>query len=238
MPRHARIMLAGTAVHLIQRGNNRAPCFFSDEDRKFYLFHLARLLPRARCALHAYCLMTNHVHLLATPQEIDSCATLMKSVGQLYTQYVNRTYGRTGTLWEGRFKSCLVQRERYVLTCYRYIELNPVRAQLVESAAQYEWSSFGSNAGKRARDELTPHPEYLALGATSEERRAVYRDLFGADAAGEFDEIRQATTAGYVAGDERFKQSIARAVGRRVEQGEPGRPRASVTDDNPSLFDR
>src|SRR5690348_8402252 len=123
MPRHARIMLAGTAVHLIQRGNNRAPCFFSDEDRKFYLFHLARLLPRARCALHAYCLMTNHVHLLATPQEIDSCATLMKSVGQLYTQYVNRTYGRTGTLWEGRFKSCLVQRERYVLTCYRYIEL-------------------------------------------------------------------------------------------------------------------
>ena len=123
-------MLAGVAVHVIQRGNNRGPCFFRHEDRAFYLFHLGRMLPRSRCSLHAYCLMTNHVHLLVTAEQPSGCGLLMKSIGQLYAQYVNKTYKRTGSLWEGRFKSCLVQSEEYVLACYRYIELNPVRADL------------------------------------------------------------------------------------------------------------
>src|SRR5467141_1230923 len=137
MPRRARIMLAGVPVHVIQRGNNRAQCFVNDEDRDFYLFHLARGLGRFGCRLHAYCLMTNHVHLLLTPKGAESCAALMKHIGQLHSQYFNKRYGRTGSLWEGRFRSCLVQSERYLLACYRYIELNPVRASLVIHRGDY-----------------------------------------------------------------------------------------------------
>src|SRR5206468_7516033 len=109
MPRRARIMLADVPAHVIQRGNNRGPCFLNDEDRDFYLFHLARGLGRFGCQLHAYCLMTNHVHLLLTPEGAESCAALMKHMGQLHSQYFNKRYGRTGSLWEGRFRSCLVQ---------------------------------------------------------------------------------------------------------------------------------
>lgn len=233
MPRHARIMVPGASVHLIQRGNNRAQCFFSDEDRQFYLFHLARLLPRERCALHSYCLMTNHVHLLVTAHEASGCATLMKHLGQLYAQYINKTYGRTGNLWEGRFKSCLVQSEAYLLTCCRYIELNPVRAGLASSAGHYPWSSFRANAYGEPCDFLTAHAEYLRLGGNAGERQAVYRDRFGSLAAqGQFDEIRQATNAGYVVGDARFKTSIARIVGRRVQRGSPGRPTRTQTEEH------
>src|SRR3954470_20910506 len=179
MPRHSRIMLPGVAVHAIQRGNNRAACFLNDQDRDFYLFHLARFLPRAACRLHAYCLMTNHVHLLLTAQRADSCATLMKSIGQLYSQYFNKSYERCGSLWEGRFKSCLVQSESYVLACYRYIELNPVRAALAKRADEYAWSSYSTNAKGQASDVLVPHDEYLRLGRSPAERQAAYRDLFG-----------------------------------------------------------
>jgi putative transposase len=158
-------MLPGLAVHAIQRGNNRGVCFFSDEDRAFYLFHLARALPRARCLLHAYCLMSNHIHLLLTAARVDGCASLMKSIGQLYAQYINRTYERCGNLWQGRFKSCLVQSEQYVLACYRYIELNPVRAGLAARADEYAWSSYGVNAKGHASELVAPHEEYLRLGA-------------------------------------------------------------------------
>jgi REP element-mobilizing transposase RayT len=130
MPRRARIMLPGVAVHVIQRANNRAACFAADEDRAFYLFHLGRMLMRTACNLHAYCLMGNHVHLLLTPENMAACSHLMKGIGQLYSQYVNKLYKKSGHLWEGRFKSCLVQSEQYVLACYRYIELNPVRAEI------------------------------------------------------------------------------------------------------------
>jgi putative transposase len=130
-------MLPGVAAHVIQRGNNRESCFFSDEDRAFYLFQLNRLLPRSDCRLHAYCLMTNHVHLLLTPRIATACGLLMKGIAQLYAQYINKNYRRSGYLWEGRYKSCLVQSENYVLACYRYIELNPVRAGLAERPDQY-----------------------------------------------------------------------------------------------------
>ena len=224
-------MLAGSVVHLLQRGNNRSDCFFSAEDRQFYLFHLARLLPRARCVLHSYCLMTNHVHLLVTAHEAKSCSRLMKHLGQLYAQYVNKRYGRTGGLWEGRFKSCLVQSETYLLTCYRYIELNPVRAGLAGSAAQYSWSSFRVNAHGEACAFVIPHDEYLRLGRTPDERRAVYRDAFGSlNAQAQFDEIRQATNAGYVVGDANFKSAMARILGRRVHAGNPGRPAARTKE--------
>ncbi len=225
MPRRARIVFPGIAVHIIQRGNYRADCFFSDEDRAFYLFHLRKLLPRTRCGLHAYCLMTNHVHLLATAEEGDGCAKLMKGIGQLYSQYVNKRYGRCGHLWEGRFKSCLVQSEDYVLMCYRYIELNPVRANLVSRPDQYLWSSHAINAkGEGGDGFLSPHEEYQRLGRTPSERQATYRDLFGQLQAPELQEIRTATNGGYALGNAAFKHSMARALGRPVEKGAAGRP--------------
>src|SRR5688500_2870931 len=170
MPRRGRIMLAGIPVHVRQRGNNRAPCFLTDEDRKFYLLQLGRSLGRYGCELHAYCLMTNHVHLLLTPTRAESCALLMKHQGQLHSQYFNKLYKRTGSLWEGRFRSCLVQSERYLLTCYCYVELNPVRAGLVDEPAKYPWSSFAENMTGSPGGFIKAHAEYLRLGRDAHER--------------------------------------------------------------------
>src|SRR5688572_5268224 len=174
MPRRARLMLAGIPVHITHRGNNRQRCFYEDADRAFYLFHLRRLLPHAQCKLHAYCLMTNHVHVLLTPTALDSCARLMKGLAQLHTQYVNRTYGRSGSLWEGRFHSCLVQSEGYLLNCYRYVELNPVDAGVCAHPAKYEWSSYQANGQGVFDAAITPHDEYVRLGGTAHSRRAAY----------------------------------------------------------------
>jgi putative transposase len=225
MPRCARIVLPGIPVHVIHRGNNRMQCFVSDEDRAFYLHHLARALPRAGCLLHAYCLMDNHVHLLLTPAEAKGCALLMKSVAQLHAHYFNKKHGRSGYLWQGRFKSCLVQAEHYVLACYRYIETNPVRAGMTRAASRYPWSSFRANANGEKSSLVTPHDEYLQLGATPSERQAVYRDFFGT-AAGVMvvEQIRSATNGGFVLGDAPFKNAIARALGRRVDARRAGRP--------------
>jgi REP-associated tyrosine transposase len=225
MPRRGRIVLAGVPVHAVQRGNNRSPCFVADEDRSFYLFHLGRGLTRFGCELHAYCLMTNHVHLLVTPRDADSCALLMKHLGQLHSQYFNKLYSRTGSLWEGRFRSCLVQSERYLLTCYRYIELNPVRAGLVAHPRGYRWSSYGENAAGSPAGLIKPHAEYLRLGPNAEERRQAYVGLFGSYADAQLvEELRSATNGGYAFGDAQFRIAMARALGRRVERGRPGRP--------------
>src|SRR5437879_9437410 len=170
MPRRARIMLADAPVHVIQRGNNRGACFVNDEDRDFYLFHLARGLGRFGCQLHAYCLMTNHVHLLLTPEGAESCAPLMKHMGQLHSQYFNKRYGRTGSLWEGRFRSCLVQSEGYVLARYRYIKLNPVRASMVIHPGDYPWSSYRNNALGEAAS------TYPSDWTRQERKRASQRD--------------------------------------------------------------
>jgi putative transposase len=195
------------------------------EDRNFYLFHLRRLLARARCRLHAYCLMSNHVHLLLTAEQTDGCALLVKSVGQLHTQYINKRYGRNGHLWQGRFHSCLVQAEGYLLACYRYIELNPVRAGLARDPADYRWSSHAANARGEPDGLLSPHAEYLRLGATSVERQLAYRSLFGeAPQPRELEEIRTATNGGYALGNAAFKRSMALALGRRVDKGIAGRP--------------
>jgi putative transposase len=226
MPRRARIMLPGIPVHVIQRGNNRSACFVTDADRSFYLFHLSRNLSRFGCEMHAYCLMTNHVHLLLTPKGAASCAVLMKHMGQVHSQYFNKTYERTGSLWEGRFRSCLVQSAGYLLTCYRYIELNPVRAGMVPHPGDYPWSSYRDNAlGEAVNGRVTPHSEYLGLGATAAERRSAYAGLFRFGVGGEqLEKIRAATNGGYALGDEQFRRTISRALGRRVERGMPGRP--------------
>ena len=226
MPRRARLRAARYPVHLIQRGNNRSACFCTPADRSFYLYLLTEQARNLDCAVHAYVLMTNHVHLLLTPATDDGPSLLMKHLGQRYVQYVNRTYGRSGTLWEGRFRSSIVQERGYLLQCYRYIELNPVRANIVDHPRDYRWSSYSSNAESQASMLLTPHAEYLALGGTDEQRQAAYRRLFSsALEAAWLDEIRQATNGGYAFGNADFRVELAASLARRVERGRSGRPR-------------
>jgi putative transposase len=169
--------------------------------------------------------MTNHVHLLLTPEKSNSAALLMKHLGQRYVQYVNRVYRRSGTLWEGRFRSCLAQSEDYVLACYRYIELNPVRANMVVHPREYPWSSYRANGEGAADSLLTPHDEYLRLGRSNEERHHHYRELFKAHMDPErINEIRNATNGNYALGNERFRIEIEHALKRRATPGRSGRP--------------
>lgn len=178
MGRQARFVLPGVAMHVIQRGNNRGVCFRAAGDYQVYLSCLRELSAKFECSLHAYCLMTNHVHLLVTPASATACAGLMRELGQRYVRYFNQRYLRTGTLWEGRFRSCVADSARYVLACYRYIELNPVRAGLARAPDAYEWSSHRVNLGRRNDALLSPHLEFLALGTTVEARTQAYAGLF------------------------------------------------------------
>ncbi len=172
--------------------------------------------------MHAYCLMTNHVHLLLTPHKPDSCARLMRRLDLLHSQYINRKYQRTGTLWEGRFRSCIVESETYLLHCYAYIERNPVRAAIVKSPADYKWSSYEANALGVENELLTPHGEYLRLGREVPERCASYRNLFASEET--VAKIREATNGNFVLGSEAFIQKLSTVLGTRVSRGRPGRP--------------
>jgi putative transposase len=231
MPRRARIMLAEVPVHIIQRGHNRGACFFSDRDYVRYLDELRELAPQFGCAVHAYCLMTNHVHLLLTPQTTDGCALLMKQLGQRYVQYVNRIFGRSGTLWEGRFRSAVVQSERYLLACSRYIELNPVRAAMVHHPSQYRWSSYRTNAEGKMSDLIVPHGLYRAMGRSAQACQDAYRALFdGHLDAPIVDEIRQATNGGFVLGRKAFQDDIAQMLGRRVVRGRRAREPVAISE--------
>jgi putative transposase len=190
MPRIARLVFPDVAIHVIQRGNNRSACFVGVPDYRAYLRYLRVYAARFGCAIHAYCLMTNHVHLLLTPDTPNSCAQLMQRLGQCYVQTFNRAHGRSGTLWEGRFHSCLVPTEAYVLACHRYIELNPVRAGMVSAPEHYPWSSFAANASGREDSWITRHAVLAAFGSG-------YRKLF--DVPVEYrllEEIRRATRNG------------------------------------------
>jgi putative transposase len=180
MARLARVAPVGVPQHIIQRGNNRQACFAGEEDMKAYLHWVKELSMRHQIDVHAWVLMTNHVHLLCTPWKENAVSRMMQSIGRLYVRYFNRTYRRSGTLWEGRFKSCLVQSDCYLLELYRYIELNPVRANIVDEPSDYSGSSYAINALGVESELQTPHPEYLALGTTKEERLSNYRELFKA----------------------------------------------------------
>lgn len=217
-------------MHVRHRGVNREDCFREDVDRLVYLACLKDLAGTTGCAIHAYCLMTNHVHLLLTPTDLRGCATLMRELGQRYVPYFNRRHGRTGTLWEGRFRSCLVDSPRYVLGCYRYIERNPVEARMVDTAAEYRWSSHAGNGGFAADSLLTPHVEYLALAATDGARRRGYRGLFDVPGDSELVKaLRQATLGGYaLIGDELKARLIAE--GERVAPGKPGPKTTAATE--------
>jgi putative transposase len=226
MPRRSRLVLPSTPLHIIQRGNNRSPCFFAHSDRLVYLDFLSQCSQQADCDVHAYVLMTNHVHLLISPKDADSPAELMQRLGQRYVQYVNRHYARTGTLWEGRFRSCLVGDERYLLICQRYIELNPVRAGIVNEPEKYPWSSYGINALGRQSQLIQPHLAYLALGRRDEERQTAYRAMFReALPDSMLERIRFASNANFAFGSNEFAKAAAQALGRSVMPGSAGRPR-------------
>jgi len=226
MPRRLRIHLDGVPLHIVQRGHNREPCFFAEDDYTSYLHWLGEALTESECALHAYVLMTNHVHLLVTPRKAEAVPKLIISLGRRYVQYINRSYRRTGTLWDSRYKSSLVQAETYLLECQRYIELNPVRAAMVDDPGHYRWTSYRANGLGQPDARLSPHPLYRALGRDDKERQAAYRALFRAhlDRAA-IDDIRLALNQSQPLGNARFYAKVEEMTGIRREAKPRGRPR-------------
>lgn len=217
MARLPRYVLPGQPQHVIQRGNNRCAMFAAPVDRKVFLDCLTTACTSHSCHVHAYVLMTNHVHMLMTPQTPAGIGKVMQSLGRRYVRYFNDTYRRSGTLWEGRYRATLIDSEAYLFTCYRYIELNPVRAGLVAGPADYPWSSYGANALGRRDALVRPHARYSALGAGAESRRSAYRALF-LDAIDEatLRRIRESTHTGWALGDDRFRLEITKRLNRRA----------------------
>jgi len=228
MARLPRFVLVGHPQHIIIRGNNREPVFTSDEDYRFFLDKLTDAAKKHQCDIHAYVLMTNHIHLLATPHKTDGISKMMQMLGRYYVQYFNYTYKRSGTLWEGRYKASLIDSDAYALLCYRYIELNPVRANMVQHPSEYPWSSYRVNALGQYDALVTPHTMYYTLGHDETSRQTQYRSLFTA----QIDEIslvqmREATNKAWVLGSEHFKQKIANQLNRRSDKLAKGGDRKS-----------
>lgn len=229
MARLPRFVIPGQPQHVIVRGNNRSEIFCADADYQFYLEKLQLACEQHSCDVHAYVLMTNHVHLLITPHEEQSLSKVLQKLGRYYVQYYNYCYQRTGTLWEGRYKATLIDSAAYLLTCMRYIELNPVRAGMVAHPSEYRWSSYHYNALGRADVLLTQQLEYRRLGKTDEARQAAYRQLFKYHIPeNSLAEIRDATNKAWVLGNDRFKQRIQQQLERRVEPAARGGDRKSA----------
>ena len=225
MPRQPRYFVAGIPQHVIQRGVNRQPTFFERQDYERYLACLARSAIRYGCRIHAFVLMTNHTHLLVTPEERMSLPRMMQAMGREYVQPTNKIQGRTGTLWEGRYKASPVQDDEYLLTCYRYIELNPVRAGLAVSPGAYEYSSYLSNALGKHNPLISPHATYFGLGRDKEGRCRAYRKLFQDKFSDhELSRIRSSTKACRIIGDEDFLAQMESKIGRPLRPGKVGRP--------------
>ena len=225
MPRKPRFYLPAVPAHVIQRGNNRQAVFFCDDDYRAYFAWLREGAERHGCAIHAYVLMTNHVHLLMTPETRDSISRTIQYVGRRYVTYVNAQYGRSGTLWEGRHKGSVISSASYLLACSRYIELNPVRAGMVTVPGDYRWSSYRANAAGESCPLLTYHPLYLALGDSPESRQCAYRELFrGTLGPDQLNAIRSAVQTGTPLGNDRFREQIEAALERKVGQARRGRP--------------
>ncbi|MDO8811264.1 MAG: transposase [Gallionella sp.] len=228
MARLPRFVIPDQPQHVIVRGNNRNEIFCADADYQFYLEKLQLACGKHGCEVHAYVLMTNHVHLLITPRKETSLSKTLQMLGRYYVQYFNYSYQRTGTLWEGRYKATLIDSDAYLLTCMRYIELNPVRAGMVPHPSEYPWSSYHSNALGKPNDLVTPYLEYLHLGKTAEARQAAYRQLFKHHIPeGSVDDIRDATNKAWVLGNDRFKQRIQGQIERRVDPCAKGGDRKS-----------
>jgi putative transposase len=233
MPRRPRTHLDGLPLHIVQRGHNRDACFLYEADYLAYLNWLDEALRITACQLHAYVLMTNHVHLLLTPEKADAVPQLLISLGRRYVQYFNRTYRRTGTLWDSRYKSSLIQADTYLLAGMRYIELNPVRAGMVNDPADYRWSSYRANGLGQDDLKLTPHPVYLEIAQGASERQAAYRHFFRPQLDDQaIADLRLALNQSLPLGNSHFHQQIALAVGELRAARPRGRPRASGKDSN------
>ena len=229
MARLPRYIIPGQPQHIIQRGNNRQAIFRVEADYLFFLEKLAEAANKHQCDIHAYVLMTNHVHLLVTPHTENGIGKMMQMLGRYYVQYLNYSYKRSGTLWEGRYKATLIDSKQYLLTCMRYIELNPVRAQgMAEHPADYPWSSYHCNALGKHNPIITPRREYQRLGATDQGRQAAYRQLFRARIPEKtLTAIRDATNKAWVLGDNRFKAKIAKQIDRPLQSSGHGGDRKS-----------
>ena len=226
MPRQPRYFIPGIPQHVIARGVDRQAVFFRTQDYTLYLHALREAANNSQCRVHAYVLMTNHVHLLVTPERDGSLPLMMQAMGRTYVQRLNARYNRTGPLWQGRYKASLVQSDEYLLTCQRYIELNPVRAGRVAAPADYAYSSYRHHALGKADPLLTPHPIYIGLDTDPATRKKAYRSLFSSalnDA--QLKQIRDNTNACTLIGNDRFKEQIATMLGRAVPTGKRGRPR-------------
>lgn len=227
MPRKPRFFLPGVPSHIVQRGHNREAVFFEPQDYSAYLDWLRQGAMKYACTIQAWCLMTNHVHLLITPSKADGVTRLMQYLGRHYVPYINHKYGRSGSIWEGRFKSSLIDADAYLLACMRYVELNPVTAGMVGHASEYRWSSYRVNALGERDALVTPHEVYERLGPTVTTRAASYEALFGAHqdvSKKEAEDIRRATQTGTPLANDRFRQHIEQVLGQKVGQMRRGRP--------------
>ena len=226
MPRKPRFNLVGIPQHVIQRGNNREPCFFAEEDYQRYLDDLQESAEKYDCRVHAYILMTNHVHLLVTPMKKSGVSQMMQALGRRYVYYINKTYKRTGTLWEGRYKSSLIDSDQYLFTCMRYIELNPIRASMVNHPGEYKWSSYHTNAQSMIDSLIEAHPLYIELGVNEENRQHAYRELFRHHMDNDtLHDVRESLNHELVLGRSYFKDKIEEITKRQTRIGKSGRPR-------------
>ena len=226
MPRMPRLLVPGIPLHITQRGINRGAIFLDDEDRHDFRRLMKEAFQRHRIALHAFVLMDNHIHLLVDAASASCLSTAMRRLGQCYVQCFNLKHRRCGGLWQGRFKSCLVQSERYLLNVMRYIELNPVRAAMVQRAEDYRWSSIHTHLARANDSLITPHPLYLALGKDPSERAHHYRAWLDAGIAPEeLSQLRAYAQQEKALGDERFQRMVEITLGRPATVRPGGRPR-------------
>ena len=226
MPRYPRLFVTDMPVHIVQRGHDRQPTFLEPSDFEYYLDNITEAKSMYSIRVHAYCLMTNHVHLLVSPGlDARLVSTFMRVLAARQTRYINKKRRRTGTLWEGRFKASLIDSSAYLLACCRYIELNPVRAGIVSRPGEYRWSSYRHHTGMAAVEWLDLHPEIAALGTTADRRRAAYERLVAEETTDdEHQAIRIAVNRNQVTGDESFRETLARRLGTRLSAASPGRP--------------
>ncbi len=225
MARLPRLTVPGYPHHIIQRGNNRQAIFSSAADYRMLLDLLDENAQKFGVALHAYVLMSNHFHLLATPTGSDGLPQMMQAVGRRYVRYFNDSQGRSGTLWEGRYRSTLIETERYLLACMVYIDLNPVRAGMAKEAAGYPWSSHGHYVGLRTDKLVTPHPLFWELGNTPFAREAAYAELVrNAITPEQQDALTRSALSGWALGSDKFVADLQNRTTRRVKKTPAGRP--------------
>lgn len=227
VPREGRLVIIGCPHHVIQRGHNRQEVFTTNEDYRYYLDNLREWKERLGCRIYAFCLMSNHVHLVVDPGEREeNLGLLMKRVAGRQTRFVNSREKRTGTLWEGRYKSSPVSTDEYLLSCCRYVELNPVRAGIVADPSDYWWSSYAGKVGGRWHDWLDYDSAYLGLGKNAAEREARYLQLaLNKIDEGELELLRQSIQHGSLTGGNRFVEEVSARLGKRIELRGPGRPK-------------